>query len=146
MPRRTGGSRTGRGSWPSRAQWAGRELLGESVGAAIVAAAPVTVRVTGPGGARRGAAWPLELAHVGGKPLAAQGDVTFVYDIAPDGAPHGARTMSAPALRVLAVFSQPTETSVLALRRERYALSQADPADRRAGAGGRWSCGWCSTG
>src|SRR5580692_2574866 len=55
--------------------WAGRVLLGERVGAAIVSAAPVTVRVT----AGFAVGWPLELAHVGGRPLAARGDVSFVY-------------------------------------------------------------------
>ena len=67
--------------------------------------------------------WPLELAHAGGKPLAAQGDVTLVYDIAPDAPPRRKNEVGA-TLRMLAVFSQPTKTSVLALRRERYALTQ----------------------
>ncbi|HXL93926.1 MAG TPA: hypothetical protein VN969_33750 [Streptosporangiaceae bacterium] len=55
--------------------WAGRVLLGERVGAVIVAAAPVTVRVTADFAMR----WPLELAHVDGRPLAARGDVALVY-------------------------------------------------------------------
>ena len=63
--------------------WAGRELLGESVGAAIMAEAPVTVRVKVPAALGPVLLWPLELAHVAGKPLAAYGDVTLVYDIAP---------------------------------------------------------------
>jgi hypothetical protein len=103
--------------------WAGRELLGESVGAAIVAEAPVTVRVAVPAALDFVLLWPLELAHAGGKPLAAQGDVTLVYDIAPD-APARLKSEVGDALRMLAVFSQPTRTSVLALRRERYALSR----------------------
>lgn len=116
--------------------WAGRELLGESVAAAIAAAAPVTVRVRVPGPAASVLLWPLELAHHAGRPLARRGDVAFVYDIAGgaaataddaagrdgqgsrEGDPGGA------ALRLLAVFSQPTKTSVLALRRERYALTR----------------------
>ena len=71
--------------------------------------------------------WPLRATHADGKPLAARGDVTFVYDIA--GAPgtdctgHSAGGSGGP-LRILAVFSQPAEISVLALRRERRALSQ----------------------
>jgi hypothetical protein len=60
--------------------WAGRELLGEQVGTAIVAAAPVTVRVAVPAAAEFVLCWPLELAHAGGRPLAARGDVTLVYD------------------------------------------------------------------
>ena len=104
-------------------KWAGRELLGEAAGAAILNEAPVTVRVTVPPALDEVLLWPLELAHVGGKPLAAQGDVTFVYDIAPDAAVRRKNDVGA-TLRVLAVFSQPTETTVLALRRERYALSR----------------------
>jgi CHAT domain len=103
--------------------WAGRELLGESVGAAIAAEAPVTVRVKVPVALDPVLLWPLELAHAAGRPLAAQGDVTLVYDIAPD-APVRRKDEIGVMLRMLAVFSQPTKTSVLALRRERYALSQ----------------------
>ena len=103
--------------------WAGRELLGEPVGAAIVAEAPVTVRVTAPVALGHVLLWPLELAHAGGKPLAAQGDVTLVYDIVPDAVPRRKSEIGG-SLRMLAVFSQPTRTSVLALRRERYALSR----------------------
>jgi hypothetical protein len=105
--------------------WAGRVLLGDSVGAAIAAAAPVTVRVSAPAPTDFALWWPLELAHVGGVPLAARGDVTLVYDIAPvlSGIGQGQAVAAGP-LRVLAVFSEPTRTSVLALRRERYALSR----------------------
>jgi hypothetical protein len=98
--------------------WAGRVLLGEPVGAAIVDAAPVTVRVT----AGFAVGWPLELAHVGGVPLAARGDVSLVYGAAGRDGPPKADVVD--ALRVLAVFSQPTKTSVLALRRERHALGR----------------------
>jgi hypothetical protein len=102
--------------------WAGRELLGEAIGTAISEAAPVTVRVSVPPEAASVLLWPLELAHAKGTPLASRGDVTLVYDVAP--VPAAAKAEVAGTLRVLAVFSQPTETSVLALRRERYALGQ----------------------
>jgi hypothetical protein len=102
--------------------WAGRELLGEAIGEAIVAAAPVTVRVSVPAELELVLGWPLELAHVVGVPLAARGEVTLVYDVAP---PDGIRKDPAgECLRVLAVFSQPASASVLALRRERYALAR----------------------
>lgn len=91
-------------------------LLGEAVTAATIAAAPVTVRVSLPPELDPVLLWPLEL------PLAGRGDVTFVYGIAP--AAGGAKAAVSGALRVLAVFSQPTETSVLALRRERYELTR----------------------
>jgi tetratricopeptide (TPR) repeat protein len=104
-------------------EWAGRDLLGESVGAAIAEAAPVAVRVRVPEALSPVLLWPLELAHVDGRPLAARGDVTLVYDIAPDAAPVRKGAPGA-SLRMLAVFAQPTETSVLALRRERYELTR----------------------
>jgi tetratricopeptide (TPR) repeat protein len=102
--------------------WAGRVLLGEQVGAEIVAAGPVTVRVSVPDVLGHVLGWPLELAQVAGVPLAARGEVALVYDIA---APDGIRKDPVgESLRVLAVFSQPDRTSVLALRRERYALTR----------------------
>jgi tetratricopeptide (TPR) repeat protein len=108
--------------------WAGRALLGAAVTAAIARAArsgPVTVRVTAPPPADGVLLWPLELAQAGGKPLAALGDVTFLYDLGANGDPPAAAAPEpAGRLRVLAVFSQPTRTSVLALRRERYALTR----------------------
>ncbi|HXL90601.1 MAG TPA: CHAT domain-containing protein [Streptosporangiaceae bacterium] len=110
--------------------WAGATLLGEQVGAKIVAEAPVTVQVTAEFAQR----WPLELAHVAGVPLAARGDVSLVYG--PPGPPGPPKAPIASTARVLAVFSQPTRSSVLALRRERYALARlirrlAGPGKRR---------------
>ena len=43
--------------------WAGRELLGEPIGSAILDEAPVTVRVTAPAGLDHVLLWPLELAR-----------------------------------------------------------------------------------
>ena len=100
--------------------WAARVLLGESVGAAIAAEAPVTVRVPA---LEPLLMWPLELAHANGRPLAARGDVSFVYDIV-TASPVPAAVRVPDALRVLAVFSQPAGTTVTALRQERYALSR----------------------
>jgi len=105
------------------AEWAGQELLGPTITAAIVEVAPVTVRVLVPGPLAPVLMWPLELANASGRPLAARGDVTFVYDVG-EGS-HGQRKLVGDGpLRILAVFSQPTQTSVLALRRERFALSR----------------------
>jgi len=104
-------------------EWAARELLGAPVGAAIVRAAPVAVRVRVPEALSQVLLWPLELAQVDGRPLAARGDVTLVYDIAPDATPVR-KSDPGGSLRMLAVFAQPTETSVLALRRERYELTR----------------------
>jgi hypothetical protein len=102
--------------------WIGSAALGETVGRAIVAAAPVTVGVQVPAGAEFLAFRPWELAHVGGMPLAARGDVALVYELpGPAGVP---KAPVGDALRMLAVFSLPTATSGLALRRERYELSR----------------------
>src|SRR5580698_10933143 len=46
--------------------WAGEVVLGQRVCDAIVAAAPVTVRVAVPESAGFILSWPLELAHAGG--------------------------------------------------------------------------------
>jgi CHAT domain len=96
--------------------------LGERLGRAMVSAAPVTVRVQVPAGAEFLAFRPWELAHVDGVPLVARDDVSLIYDL-----PGANSAMKAPvgeALRMLAVFSLPTATSALALRRERYELSR----------------------
>jgi CHAT domain len=103
--------------------WAGRALIGEAVGAAIAAEAPVTLRVEAPPPADQALMWPIELAHVSGRPLAARGDVSLVYDIVPSGTTRRKEPVR-DVLRVLAVFSQPTQTGTLALRQERYALTQ----------------------
>jgi tetratricopeptide (TPR) repeat protein len=102
--------------------WIGSVALGERVGRAIVAAAPVTVRVQVPAAAEFLASRPWELAHVGGVSLAARGDVGLVYDL--PGPAAGVKAPVGEALRMLAVFSLPTATSTLALRRERYELSR----------------------
>ena len=109
--------------------WAADAVLGRAVCEAIAAAAPVTVRVLVPERAGFVLGWPLELAHAGGRPLATRGDVTFVYDLAP--APAAPVLGGGPGagaggggLRMLAVFSLPTATSVLALRRERFELAR----------------------
>jgi len=105
--------------------WAACVLLGERIGAAIIEAAPVTVRVKVPAVAGQVLLWPLELAHVNGDSLAARGDVSLVYDLVPmPDSVYRPETETFGALRMLAVFSQPTHTSVLALRRERHALWQ----------------------
>jgi hypothetical protein len=107
-------------------------VLGEEVGRAIVAAAPATVRVQVPAGAEFLVFRPWELAHVGGVPLAARGDVALVYDLPGLGGVEKAPV--GDALRMLAVFSLPTATSALALRRECYELSRLV---RRVAARGR---------
>ncbi len=112
--------------------WIGSVALGERIGRAMVRVAPVTVRVQVPDGAEFLAFRPWELAHVDGVPLAARGDVALVYDLL--SANGAAKAPVGEALRILAVFSLPTATSALALRRERYELSRLV---RRVAARGR---------
>jgi hypothetical protein len=103
--------------------WAGERVLGP-VGAAMVAQrGPVVVRVAvkegEPPEAEQLLFRPLELAHVNGKPLAAQG-VTLVMD--PPGAGEAPGVPVGGRLRVLGLFSLPVGGRPLNLRRERQAL------------------------
>jgi tetratricopeptide (TPR) repeat protein len=102
-------------------EWIGAAVFGP-VAAAMVAARPVTVRVAVPAGAGELLARPLELAHVGGRPLAVQ-EVTLVMETDPgDGV--GSTVPIGERLRVLALFSLPEGGAPLNLRRERYFLVQ----------------------
>jgi CHAT domain len=100
--------------------WIGAAMLGP-VGSKLVELArhrPVTVQVIVPAAAAELLLRPLELAYVGGKPLAVQ-DVTLVMQVstAADPRPAGDR------LRVLGLFSMPDDRKALNLRRERQALA-----------------------
>jgi hypothetical protein len=101
-------------------RWIGRHVLGEQVGRTLVDAGPVVVDVVLPEDADFLLHRPMELAHVGGVPLARQ-DVSLVFQV--EGDPRGATKLAIDRrLRLLAVFSLPTGGTALALRRERYAL------------------------
>src|SRR5690606_15753112 len=101
--------------------WLGVRMLGERVGARIAERAPVTVRVRVPPEAEFLLARPLELAYVDGMPLAARGDVSLVYEVEP---PARKKLPVGERLRRVAVFSLPTESTALGLRRERYELGR----------------------
>jgi tetratricopeptide (TPR) repeat protein len=102
--------------------WIGEQVLGEAVGRAMVDRSPVVVRVELPVDADVLLYRPLELAHVEGRPLAVQ-DVSLVFEV--EGEARGAvKQPIAEGLRMLAVFSLPTEGTALALRRERYSLTR----------------------
>ena len=100
-------------------EWIRSEVLGP-IAAALVQARPATVRVTVPERAEKLLARPLELGHVGGKPLAVQ-NVTFVMETGPD--ERGVSRVG-ERLRVLGLFSLPEGGQALNLRRERYSLVQ----------------------
>jgi tetratricopeptide (TPR) repeat protein len=102
--------------------WIGEKVIGEAVGRAIVGASPVVVRVELPVDANVLLYRPLELAYVDGMPLALQ-EVSLVFEV--EGEARGAAKQDiAERLRMLAVFSLPTGGTALALRRERYSLTQ----------------------
>ncbi len=102
-------------------EWIGGQVFGP-VADAMVAARPTTVRVVvpeEPAEARALLFRPLELAYVGGRPLAVQ-DVTLIMQHAGEEdtpvVPVGGR------LRVLGLFSLPEGGQPLNLRRERHSL------------------------
>jgi len=102
--------------------WLGEQVLGK-VGLAILKyGTPVTVRVLLPPEAEALLQRPLELAHANGQPLALQ-DVSLVFEVVGENPPVRPKPMG-NRLRMLAVFSLPTDASALALRRERYELKK----------------------
>ncbi len=112
--------------------WARDAVLGVAITAAIVAAAPATVLVSVPAPAHGALLWPLELAFADGAPLAARGDVSFVYCVG-----NSTPVPDDPVrpLRILAAFPSPTGTGAIAQRRERHALAELIAAIvRRTGA------------
>src|SRR5262249_31987678 len=100
--------------------WAGAQVLGPSIGRALVAARPVTVEVVLPPEAEFLLTWPLELSYVDGVPLARLG-VSLVHVLAA-APPSHVKEPVGDALRILALFSLPSGGAVLSLRRERYEL------------------------
>jgi tetratricopeptide (TPR) repeat protein len=101
--------------------WARHAVLGDAIIDAITAAVPATVLVSVPSPADQALLWPLELAFADGAPLAARGDVSFVYCLG--------RSAAVPddpvgSVRVLAAFSSPARAGVIALRRERHELAE----------------------
>jgi hypothetical protein len=98
-------------------EWIGAQVLGQ-VGEAMMQASPVAVQLTVPENAAALLHRPLELAHVRGRPLAAQG-VTLVLGTGSAG--RAARPVG-DRLRVLGVFSLPEGGRPLSLRRERRSL------------------------
>lgn len=101
-------------------RWIGDEVFG-AVGAALVKHAPVTVRVHVPESAAAVAYLPLELARIGGRPLALH-RVGLIHQIG--AAPARPKVPVTGRLRVLGLFSLPYGTTALNLRRERHTLTR----------------------
>ncbi|UED87384.1 AAA family ATPase [Streptomyces profundus] len=111
--------------------WIAEEVLGP-VAPALVAAAPAVVRVVVPPAARRLLFTPLELARVGGRPIALQ-DVSLVMEFDGGAAADRATRESDGPIRALALFSLPEGSRALHLRRERLTLTRLFAEARRAG-------------
>ena len=107
--------------------WVGVNAFGQ-IGTEIVGRArenPVVVRVRVPYESRALFARPFEIAHVGGAPLALQ-NVSLVFESA-DGTDANSSVVAVhgiSGLRVLAIFSLPTDAQALNVRWERHKLEQ----------------------
>ena len=103
-------------------EWAAERLLGDLT---LHFDGPATVEVIMPGPAAALGLLPLEAMVVGDRTLALR-RVTFVFHTCADGqhSPPLAKRSPGDRLRILAVFSLPSGTTALALRRERVTLSR----------------------
>jgi hypothetical protein len=102
--------------------WIGKDALGR-VGERIAKfSTPVTVRVVVPPEASGLLYRPWEIALVGDKPLALR-NVSLVFELEGE-KPYLSPVPIKDSLRILAVFSLPTDLSALSLRRERYQLME----------------------
>jgi tetratricopeptide (TPR) repeat protein len=81
---------------------------------------PITIHVKVPQQASGLVQMALEMAVVKSKPLS-QRNFSFVYELEGD-RPAGEPEPIGDKLKMLAIFSQPTDEALLALRRERYSL------------------------
>lgn len=97
--------------------WIGQNVFGRII-PIILDYTPITVKVLVPPEASSIMYLPLELAHIDNRPLALE-DVSLVFQ---EVNPNIAEKTIGDRLRVLGVFSLPTDISALALRRERYQL------------------------
>ena len=126
-PPPTGRSRTGPRSSPTRARGPGRRCSARRWARRSRPPhrpAQVSVQVVAPPPTDKVLLWPLELAHVAGKPLAARGDVTFVRHHRAQGLGRQARDP----------FPSPDRTPT----------GRAAPAGAGAGRAGRCGCSPCS--
>lgn len=104
-------------------RWIGEHVLGP-VGPAMVARAPVTVRLRLPTQAAVLGYRPLELGWVAGRPLAMQQVSLVIQETNRNQTVAGGKRPVGERLRMLAVFSLPVDTAALSLRRERYELAR----------------------
>lgn len=102
--------------------WIGQNALGPIASHLAKYKAPPTVRVIVPPEASGLIYRPWEIAQAGGKTLAKR-KISLVFEI-PGEETVGDTPAIEDRMRMLAVFSMPTDVSALSLRRERYELMQ----------------------
>jgi tetratricopeptide (TPR) repeat protein len=105
--------------------WIGRNVYGPIAGKILAAGTPSVVRVEIPPAPAEASGLlylPWELGHAGGQPLALQ-DVSLVFEVQGESAPVDHQPVEG-ALRMLAVFSLPTDVNALNLRHERHRLAR----------------------
>ncbi len=100
----------------------GEWISGHVFGDGLLSRLSGSVRVVVPRDAEFLMSRPLELARINGVPLARK-QISLIYEPADLAAPHGKEDVVG-SVRVLALFSMPARSSVLALRRERYELAR----------------------
>ncbi len=99
--------------------WIGSNVLGNVADRLAECRVPTVVRILVPPEASGLTYLPLELARIGDRPIALQ-DISLVFETTVS--EHILLEPIGDKLRMLAIFSLPTEVSALALRRERYEL------------------------
>ncbi|HZM83405.1 MAG TPA: CHAT domain-containing protein [Candidatus Limnocylindrales bacterium] len=100
--------------------WLAENVFGDAICAALARSSPGTVEVRVPRDAFFLLDRPFELTSIGGRSLLDLG-LQLVYAL-DDSSPAERSALVRDALRILAVFSLPPRTTVLALRRERKQL------------------------
>lgn len=102
--------------------WIGQNALGPIASHLTKYKVPIVVRVIVPPEASGLIYRPWEIAQAGGKTLAKR-KISLVFEI-PGEETAGEAAAIEDRMRMLAVFSMPTDVSALSLRRERYELMQ----------------------
>jgi tetratricopeptide (TPR) repeat protein len=104
-------------------EWISRNVFGQRLAAELAARAPVTVQLDLPMSLEYLIQRPLELATYSGKELARLG-VTLIFNLTNQIDSGSPKEAISDSLRMLAIFSMPTDANALGLRRERRELEQ----------------------
>lgn len=104
-------------------RWLGEAVFGPAIGRELTCRMPCTVEVRPHLDSMFLLDRPLELTHLAGKPLSELG-ITLVLAVDEHGGNRVEKKQFGECLRILALFSMPSQTSVLAQRSERSGLSR----------------------